>query len=207
MLYRFADAGTDARDRRRPGRDRRRRAAGALTGAASYLTVKQAAERTAATFVPFVVAFGVLGLVMSVLIIGIVVSGAVSAATRRIGILKALGFTPAQVARAYVGQALIPAASARCSASSLGNLAAIPVLPEEGDAFGTGVAVTLAPWVDVVVPIGALVAGRGHRAGAGAAGRPAADRRRARGRPHARPPAAGRARPAAARAGCRCRGR
>ena len=59
---------------------------------------------------PFLVAFGVLGLVMSVLIIGIVVSGAVGAGTRRIGILKALGFTPAQVVRAYVAQALIPAA-------------------------------------------------------------------------------------------------
>jgi putative ABC transport system permease protein len=44
--------------------------------------------------VPFLIAFGVLGIVMAVLIIGNVIAGAVSTGTRRIGILKALGFTP-----------------------------------------------------------------------------------------------------------------
>jgi putative ABC transport system permease protein len=156
MLYRFAKSATDADI----AADRAAIAAavppGALTGASSYLRVKLAAERTAGTFAPFVVAFGVLGLAMSVLVIGIVVSGAVSAATRRIGILKALGFTPSQVARAYVAQALVPAIGGAAIGVVLGNLAAIPVLRDEGDAFGTG-APHLAPWVSVVVPISALV--------------------------------------------------
>ncbi|WP_327733052.1 FtsX-like permease family protein [Streptomyces nojiriensis] len=47
---------------------------------------------------------------MSVLIVGNVVASSVNMGTRRIGILKAVGFTPAQVVRAYVGRALIPAA-------------------------------------------------------------------------------------------------
>jgi putative ABC transport system permease protein len=157
MLYRFANAATDADITA----DRAAIAAAvphdAFTGATSYRKVKLAAERTAGTFAPFVIAFGVLGLAMSVLIIGIVVSGAVGAATRRIGILKSLGFTPAQVTRAYVAQALIPAAVGAALGVVLGNLAAIPVLSEEGDAFGTGTP-HLAPWVSVVVPVGALVA-------------------------------------------------
>jgi putative ABC transport system permease protein len=157
MLYRFAKAASDAD----VAADRAVIAAavphGAFTGASSYRTVQLAAERTAGTFAPFVVAFGVLGLAMSVLIIGIVVSGAVGAATRRIGILKSLGFTPAQVTRAYVAQALIPAAVGAALGVVLGNLAAIPVLTDEGDAFGTGTP-HLAPWVSVVVPLGALVA-------------------------------------------------
>ena len=156
MLYRFAHATTDddiAADRAVIAAAV---PAGGLTGTSSYLTVKQGAERTAATFAPFVIAFGVLGLVMSVLIIGIVVSGAVSSATRRIGILKSLGFTPSQVARAYVAQALIPSVIGAGLGVLLGNLAAIPVLRDEGDAFGTGVG-GLAPWVSVVVPIGALL--------------------------------------------------
>jgi putative ABC transport system permease protein len=154
MLYRFAHAGTDAE----VDADRAVVAAAApgFTGAASYRTIERADERTAGTFAPFVVAFGVLGLIMSVLIIGIVVSGAVGAATRRIGILKSLGFTPSQVARAYVAQALIPAAVGAALGVVAGNLGAIPVLTEEGDAFGTGVP-TLAPWVSIVVPIGALM--------------------------------------------------
>ncbi|MCZ4121962.1 FtsX-like permease family protein [Streptomyces sp. H39-S7] len=157
MLYRFAKAATDAQI----GADRAAVAAavpqGSMTGVVSYLTIKLAADRTAATFVPFVVAFGVLGLLMSVLIIGIVVSGAVGAATRRIGILKSLGFTPGQVVRAYVGQALIPATVGAGLGVVLGNLLAIPVMGIEGSAYGTGTT-TVAPWIDVAVPAAALAA-------------------------------------------------
>jgi putative ABC transport system permease protein len=63
--------------------------------------------------VPFVVAFGVIGLAMSVLIVGNVVNGAVVAGYRRIGVLKSLGFTPAQVVAAYVAQAATLACSRR----------------------------------------------------------------------------------------------
>jgi putative ABC transport system permease protein len=156
MLYRFARADTDADITADRAAIAAVVPAGALAGTSSYLTVKRDAERQAATFAPFVVAFGVLGLVMSVLIIGIVVGGAVSSATRRIGILKALGYTPAQVARAYVAQALVPSAVGAAIGVALGNLAAVPVLAEEGDAFTTG-APRLAPWVSVVVPLGVLL--------------------------------------------------
>ncbi|MEV8516807.1 FtsX-like permease family protein [Dactylosporangium sp. NPDC051484] len=157
MLYRFTNAATDADVNAGRAVIEAAIPPGALLGAASYLRVKTDAEHVAATFAPFVVAFGALGLAMSVLIIGIVVSGAVSSATRRIGILKALGYTPAQVARAYVGQALIPATIGALIGIPLGNLAAIPVLREEGDAFGTGAA-TLDWWVSAVVPLAALAA-------------------------------------------------
>ncbi len=156
MLYRFADAATDAQLAAHKSAVAAAVPADALTGATSYLTVKRAAERMAATFVPFVVAFGVLGLCMSVLIIGVVVSGSVGAATRRIGILKAVGFTPAQVTRAYVGQALIPAAVGTVLGVALGNVAAVPVLADESEAFGTA-PMTIEPWVSVVVPLVALV--------------------------------------------------
>lgn len=157
MLYRFTKAATDAQI----SADRAAVAAavppGSMTAAASYLTIKLAADRTSATFVPFVVAFGVLGLFMSVLIIGIVVSGAVGAATRRIGILKSLGFTPSQVVRAYIGQALIPTTVGAALGVVLGNLLAIPVMSIEGSAYGTGT-MRVAPWIDIAVPAVALAA-------------------------------------------------
>ena len=128
-----------------------------MTGAASYLKLKLAADRSSATYVPFVIAFGVLGLVMSMLIIGIVVSGAVAAGTRRIGILKALGFTPAQVARAYVAQGLLPAAPAPSWAWSSATCWRSRYMGTTGTAFGTG-AGTIAPWIDVAVPAAALAA-------------------------------------------------
>jgi putative ABC transport system permease protein len=155
MLYRFSSADTDAE----VAADRAAISAavptGSMTEAASYLKIKMSAEKTSATFVPFVVSFGVLGLCMSILIIGIVVSGAVAAATRRIGILKSLGFTPLQVVRAYVGQALIPASLGTGLGVVSGNLFAIPVLGDAGGALGTGTP-TVPAWVDIAVPAVAL---------------------------------------------------
>ncbi|MGW3498777.1 FtsX-like permease family protein [Streptomyces sp. NPDC001020] len=155
MLYRFRHAATDAEvtaDRRTvetavPPKS--------LTGAASSLQAERSATRTTSTLVPFVIAFGVLGLVMSVLVIATVVSGAVGSATRRIGILKSLGFTPAQVVRAYVAQALIPATVGTALGVVLGNLMAIPALHEAQRAYTTG-SLKIAPWIDLAVPAAAL---------------------------------------------------
>ncbi|MQY08427.1 ABC transporter permease [Actinomadura macrotermitis] len=155
MRYRLRAAGTDAEVARARAAIAAALPPGTLDGAASYLKTKLAAERTSATFVPFVVAFGLLGLAMSVLIIGVVVSGSVGAATRRIGVLKSLGFTPAQVARAYVGQALIPAAAGTGLGVVLANLLSVPVLRQAEDAYGAG-SLTIAPWVDAAVAAGAL---------------------------------------------------
>ncbi|WUH92058.1 FtsX-like permease family protein [Streptomyces sp. NBC_00433] len=155
MLYRLAHARTGADLSR--GRDALAAAVppGALTGAASYLVTKHTADQETATFVPFIVAFGVLGLVMSVLIIGIVVSGAVSAGTRRIGVLKSLGLTPGQVGRAYVAQALIPAAVGTALGVAAGNLASVPLLAQASDAYGAA-ALTVAWWLDLAVPAAVL---------------------------------------------------
>jgi putative ABC transport system permease protein len=50
---------------------------------------------------PFVVAFAVIALVLAVLITASVVAAAVLASYRRIGVLKSVGFTPAQVTATY----------------------------------------------------------------------------------------------------------
>ena len=157
MLYRFARADTDAE----LAADRAALVAaaprGALTGTRSWLAIKQLQAANTAAFVPFVTAFGILGLVLSVLIISIVVSGAVGSATRRIGILKALGFTPTQVTRAYVAQALIPTGIGVVLGAIIGNLLAIPVLHGADTSYATeGLSIPL--WVSVGVPAAALTA-------------------------------------------------
>ena len=179
--------------------------AGTITGTQSYLAVEARRRRRIAPFVPFLVAFGVIGLVMSVLIVANVVSGAVVSGYRRIGILKSIGFTPGQVVAAYAGQVAIPAVIGCLGGVVLGNLLAIPLLAQTANAFGVG-ALSVPVWVDVTVAavmcalvgLAALVSvaagrpaerGAGHRAGPGPAHRP-----RLR-----RPPAAGTA------AGCRGR--
>jgi putative ABC transport system permease protein len=155
MLYRFRSADTDAQIAADRSALTAALPSGAMTSVSSYLKLKMQADKTSATFVPFVVAFGLLSLSMSILIIGIVVSGAVSAATRRIGILKSIGFTPEQIVRAYVGQALIPASVGTIVGIVFGNLLAIPVMSDAGNALGSGPTV-IAPWIDVAVPALAL---------------------------------------------------
>ncbi|GHH62831.1 putative ABC transport system permease protein [Streptomyces umbrinus] len=155
MLYRFTDAGTAAQITAGSRAVTDSMPPGAAVGEQSWLTVKKTAEQDTALYVPFLIAFGTLGLVMSVLIVGNVVASAVGTATRRIGILKAVGFTPAQVVRAYVGQALIPAAVGTALGVLAGHLLAVPVLAETEEVYGTS-SLTIAPWVDLAVIAGVL---------------------------------------------------
>ena len=53
---------------------------------------------------PFAVAFGIIALVLAVLITASVAAAAVVASYRRIGVLKSIGFTPAQIATTYLVQ-------------------------------------------------------------------------------------------------------
>ncbi|MFD3920819.1 FtsX-like permease family protein [Streptomyces sp. NPDC058595] len=156
MLYRFDTAST----KQQILADRKKLAAsvgsGALLGTQSWLDTKRAADQGAAATVPFVMAFGALGIVMSVIIVSSVISGAVGTSLRRIGILKAIGFTPREVVRAYVAQALVPAVVGITLGVVLGNLLAVPLLADTESVYG-GVSFSVAWWVDVAVSAAALV--------------------------------------------------
>lgn len=125
-------------------------------GTESWLDTKRAADQSAAPTIPFLMAFGVLGIVMSVIIVGSVISGAVGTSLRRIGILKALGFTPREVVRAYVAQALVPAAAGIALGVVLGNLMAMPLLEDTETVYGSA-SLSVAWWVDVLVAGAALI--------------------------------------------------
>ncbi|MEU6972725.1 ABC transporter permease [Kitasatospora aureofaciens] len=156
MLYRFAAAGTEADLTTDKQAIAAAAPAGSVESGQSYLAVEKQAVGSAKSFVPFLVVFGVLGLFLSVLIIAIVVSGAVVSGIRRIGILKSLGFTPWQVARAYAAQALIPATIGVVGGTLFGNLLAVPVLGKASKDLGAA-DTSLPVWVSLVVPIGTLV--------------------------------------------------
>ncbi|MEW1547696.1 ABC transporter permease [Streptomyces tsukubensis] len=155
MLYRFTDASTAAQITAGYRALTAALPEGAAVGKQSWLTVRKGVERDIALYVPFLMAFGVLGLVMSVFIVGNVVASAVATGTRRIGILKAVGFTPARVMRAYMGRALIPAAAGTAFGVAAGHLLAVPVLAETAEVYGTADR-AVAPWVDLTVIAGML---------------------------------------------------
>ncbi|MER7053249.1 FtsX-like permease family protein [Streptomyces sp. NPDC000351] len=156
MLYRFVSAATKQQILADRMKLDSATGSGGLLGTQSWLDTKRAADQGAAATVPFVMAFGVLGIVMSVITVSSVISGAVGTGLRRIGILKAIGFTPREVVRAYVAQAMVPAVAGIILGVLLGNLLAVPMLADTESVYGT-VSLSVAWWVDVAVPAAALL--------------------------------------------------
>ncbi|MFK0105012.1 ABC transporter permease [Streptomyces sp. NPDC091217] len=138
LLYRFADAGTDARVAADIAEIKRALPAGAVTGAVSWLDRERKAAGNSAVMQPFVVAFALICLAMAVLVVANVISAAVVAQYRRIGVLKSIGFTPEQVAASYLLRIGAPALAGCVAGAVLGNLAAIPVLDHASGIYGVG---------------------------------------------------------------------
>jgi putative ABC transport system permease protein len=172
MLYRFASAGSDAAIQTSLHQAVAALPDGALTGSSTYLTAKLRAEDSIAAMVPFVVAFAILGLVMSVLIVVNVVAGAVVAGFRTIGVQKTLGFTPVQVVGVYAGQILAVCVPACLLGVALGRLLATPLLAETARAYGVSGAAMIPVWADLLVLLGvpAIVGLAAAAAGGGGGG-------------------------------------
>jgi putative ABC transport system permease protein len=155
MLYRFASAGSSAAVNADVTAVRRALPAGTVLGAESWFTVQQQEDGNAAPWVPFLITFGLIGLVLSALITINVVSGAVSAGTRRIGVLKAVGFTPTQVVLVYVLQVLIPAVVGVVLGVVATNLLAPSVFGRTAQVFRVAPQ-SIPPWADLAVPLAML---------------------------------------------------
>ncbi len=154
-LYRFANSGSSQAVASDIAEVRAALPRGSLLDPVSYLTARQAEESGIAPWVPFIVAFGVIALLISVLIVVNVVGGAVVAGTARIGILKSVGFTPAQVVGCYVLLVAVPAVVGCAVGTVCGNLLAVPMLKVNATVYQVG-ALTVPLWVDAAVPLVAL---------------------------------------------------
>ena len=154
MLYRFASSGNDTAIRTSLTQATAGLPDDALTGSSTYLAVKLHAEENLKPMVPFVVTFAVVGLVISVLIVVNVVSGAVVAGFRTIGVQKTLGFTPGQVVGVYVGQILAVCVPACLVGVVLGRLLASPLLAQTAEAYALASPAMIPAWVDLLVLAG-----------------------------------------------------
>jgi putative ABC transport system permease protein len=158
MLYRVAPAGTDAQLRAATQAITAHVPHGAVQSVGSYLDVKRNADIVAAVMVPFLLAFSVFALVASGLIIGNVVGGAVVSSYRDIGVMRAVGFTPAGVIAVLLLQILVPALAGCVGGIVLGTLVSQPFLSDTAHALGLPSTFTAAPQVDLgVVVVLALV--------------------------------------------------
>ncbi|MFI1072119.1 FtsX-like permease family protein [Streptomyces puniciscabiei] len=157
MLYRFDRAGTARQITADIAAVRAGLPSGSLVAHQSYLTLKAQVATEPNAFVPFLMAFGILGLLVAVLIVGNVVSGAVVSGFRHIGVLKSVGFTPVQVTAVYLVMVCVPATAGAAIGTALGAVVARPLLHQVfyGADLGT---VTLRPtissWVYVTTALG-----------------------------------------------------
>ncbi|MDQ7907114.1 ABC transporter permease [Phytohabitans sp. ZYX-F-186] len=153
MLYRFAAAGTTAQVEAGQAEVTKGVPAQARLGSTSYLVLRNEAAREAATYVTFLVAFGLLGLAVAILIVANVVSGAVVAGFRHIGVLKALGFTPTQVLVVYLTMVSVPAVAGCALGTVLGNVLARPLLSQAFRNLGSA-GIGVPAWVSVAALLG-----------------------------------------------------
>ncbi|HEX8005068.1 MAG TPA: FtsX-like permease family protein [Trebonia sp.] len=155
MLYQFASAGTYTQLNADIRKVQQTLPKGAISNQISWLDAQLQSEGNGAIMEPFVVAFAVIGLVMAVLIVGNVVSGAVAAQYHRIGVLKSIGMSPGQVIMVYLGRSIIPAVLGVVVGVVVGNILAVPLLKTSAGAYGVGS--QSAPWwASVLAPLGML---------------------------------------------------
>lgn len=156
MLYAFSQAGTAQQISADITALKAALPAGAIASYQSWLGSANQTHAESSINAPFVVAFAVLALVVSVLIVANVVSAAVVAGYRRIGVLKSIGFTPAQVTVAYIAQASVPALAGCVTGTLLGNVWVVPMLNKAAGLFKVG-AQHVPLWINVTVPLGMFI--------------------------------------------------
>ncbi|MFF4016163.1 FtsX-like permease family protein [Streptomyces sp. NPDC001843] len=157
MLYRFRDASSQDALRAGLAQVTEGLPKGSLRGSHSYLTLKDKVGGSARAYAPYLMAFGVLGILVAVLIVANVVGGAVVSGFRHIGILKALGFTPGQVLGVYLVMVCVPAVLGCALGTLSGNLLGKPFFRFVFSGPGAGVlheSVGIAPWVNVLALCG-----------------------------------------------------
>jgi putative ABC transport system permease protein len=155
LLYRFASSATTSDLTADTHAVEAALPSGAVTSTTPYLAVRQSEQSNVAPWVPFIIAFGVIALVISVLIVVNVVSGAVVAGTTRIGVLKSIGFTPLQIVACYVLLVAVPAVTGAIVGVVCGNLLAAPIYAQNAQVYQVGV-LGVPFWVDVAVPLTVL---------------------------------------------------
>lgn len=150
MVYRLTRASTPADINRVGSAISASLPPGAVLDSSNYLDAKLNADRTTAVMIPFLLAFSGFALLASALIIANLVSGAVIAGTRDIGIMKSVGFTPAQVVLVFAGQMLVPAAIGCLIGAAAGILVSQPFLSDTAQAFDLPRTFGVAPLPDAL---------------------------------------------------------
>src|SRR5260370_26277750 len=136
MVYRF---GTDPTSTQLKGDVDRIRASlppGSISGSINYLLIRNIFNITNQIVTSVLAAFSVFALAATVATVATLVTGIVISAYREIGIMRAVGFTPAGVVGGFALQGVLPALGACLLGIPAGTLLSQPLLANSSHALG-----------------------------------------------------------------------
>jgi putative ABC transport system permease protein len=151
MLYRVDPAATAADLTAALGRITDGVTTDDVVSSTTYLQTKADVESTAQLYVPVLLAFSIFALLAAAFTIANVVGGIVLTSYRDIGVMKAVGFTPAQVTAILLTQILVPVAIGTLLGVIAGVVASQPLVARTAQSFGLPGAVAVSPSVIVAV--------------------------------------------------------
>jgi putative ABC transport system permease protein len=131
--------------------------ADAVASSTTWLDVKTHVDRVAELYIPVLLAFSIFALLAAAFTIANVMTGIVLAGYRDIGLMKAIGYTPAQVGTILVGQVLAPVIVGSMLGVALGTVATMPIVRDTAQSFGLPAAASIAWPVVIGVPVACVV--------------------------------------------------
>ena len=157
MVYRF---GTDPTSAQLKGYVDQLRASlppGSISGAINYLLIRNIFNITNQIITSVLAAFSVFALAATVATVATLVTGIVISAYREIGIMRAVGFTPAGVVGVFVLQVVLPALIACLVGIPAGTLLSQPLLANSSHALGLAYVPSFPIPLDLLVLAGGLL--------------------------------------------------
>lgn len=159
MLYRVDPSATDSDLRSAIASITSALSPDAVSDTRTYLEVKAGVDRLADLYVPILLAFSIFALLAAAFTIANVITGVVLTNYGAIGVMKAIGYTPSQVAAILLAQILVPAAVGVIAGVVVGTAASMPVIEQTASSFGLPAASTVSwPVVGAVLAIALAVA-------------------------------------------------
>jgi putative ABC transport system permease protein len=130
---------------------------GSISGSVNYILIRNVFNITNQILTGVLSAFSVFALLATIAIVGTLVTGIVISAYREIGIMKAVGFTPAGVVGVFALQIILPALAACLLGIPAGTLISQPLLANSSHALGLAYVPTYSVGLDLLLLAGGLL--------------------------------------------------
>ncbi len=129
---------------------------GSISGSVNYLLFRTVFNITNTILTGVLLAFSVFALIAAAAIVANLVTGIVISSQREIGIMKSIGFTPAQVVGVFVLQVVVPALVGCLVGIPAGTLVSQPLLANSSHALGLAYEPTFSIPIDLLALLGVL---------------------------------------------------